>query len=151
VVDVPAAQPQPPGPRDPAPATDYVGHPAQRPRAGAREQRYQEAPAGFSCTPRNALIGARDGLRHGRRRSMHMERAAERFRQAGSALKTAEQGAATSVLLATSGCWRGSAGVTERRCGFPEDSPAGGHHSSSGPDRSRLPAADRRSRSAGSR
>jgi hypothetical protein len=33
---------------------------------------------------------------------MHIERAAERFRQAGSALKTAEQGAATSVLLATS-------------------------------------------------
>jgi NAD(P)-dependent dehydrogenase (short-subunit alcohol dehydrogenase family) len=32
----------------------------------------------------------------------YMERAAERFRQAGSALKTVEQGAATSVLLATS-------------------------------------------------
>jgi NAD(P)-dependent dehydrogenase (short-subunit alcohol dehydrogenase family) len=32
----------------------------------------------------------------------YMEAAAERFRQAGSALKTVEQGAATSVLLATS-------------------------------------------------
>jgi NAD(P)-dependent dehydrogenase (short-subunit alcohol dehydrogenase family) len=32
----------------------------------------------------------------------YMEEAAERFRQAGSALKTVEQGAATSVLLATS-------------------------------------------------
>jgi NAD(P)-dependent dehydrogenase (short-subunit alcohol dehydrogenase family) len=32
----------------------------------------------------------------------YMEQAATRFRQAGSALKTAEQGAATSVLLATS-------------------------------------------------
>ena len=32
----------------------------------------------------------------------YMEQAAERFRQAGSALKTVEQGAATSVLLATS-------------------------------------------------
>jgi hypothetical protein len=31
-----------------------------------------------------------------------MERALERFRQAGAALKTVEQGAATSVLLATS-------------------------------------------------
>jgi hypothetical protein len=42
-------------------------------------------------------------------------------------------------------------GVTEPRCGFPEDSPAGGHHSSTGPDRSRPPAVDPRSRSAGSR
>jgi NAD(P)-dependent dehydrogenase (short-subunit alcohol dehydrogenase family) len=32
----------------------------------------------------------------------YMEQASERFRRAGSALKTAEQGAATSVLLATS-------------------------------------------------
>jgi NAD(P)-dependent dehydrogenase (short-subunit alcohol dehydrogenase family) len=32
----------------------------------------------------------------------YLEEAAERFRQAGSALKTVEQGAATSVLLATS-------------------------------------------------
>ena len=32
----------------------------------------------------------------------YMERAVERFRQAGAALKTVEQGAATSVLLATS-------------------------------------------------
>jgi NAD(P)-dependent dehydrogenase (short-subunit alcohol dehydrogenase family) len=32
----------------------------------------------------------------------YMERAAERFRRAGSALKTVEQGAATSLLLATS-------------------------------------------------
>jgi hypothetical protein len=32
----------------------------------------------------------------------YMEEARERFRQAGSALKTPEQGAATSVLLATS-------------------------------------------------
>jgi NAD(P)-dependent dehydrogenase (short-subunit alcohol dehydrogenase family) len=32
----------------------------------------------------------------------YMQRAAERFRRAGSTLKTAEQGAATSVLLATS-------------------------------------------------
>ncbi|MGI8902612.1 MAG: SDR family NAD(P)-dependent oxidoreductase [Solirubrobacteraceae bacterium] len=34
--------------------------------------------------------------------SDYMERAVERFREAGSALKTVEQGAATSVLLATS-------------------------------------------------
>lgn len=32
----------------------------------------------------------------------YLAQAAERFRQAGSALKTVEQGAATSVLLATS-------------------------------------------------
>ncbi len=34
--------------------------------------------------------------------AVYIERAIERFRQAGSALKTVEQGAATSVLLATS-------------------------------------------------
>ena len=40
----------------------------------------------------------------------YLEEAAERFRQAGSALKTVEQGAATSVLLATSPLLEGIGG-----------------------------------------
>jgi NAD(P)-dependent dehydrogenase (short-subunit alcohol dehydrogenase family) len=67
------------------------------------------APDGITA---NALMpgGIATGLQRHVGGAGYMERAAERFKRAGSALKTVEQGAATSVLLASSPLLEGIGG-----------------------------------------